>query len=278
MSNDDVIFLSYAREERTKARMVFNALGYQGWNVFMDEDIPNAERWGQYLSQKLDSVRCVLVLWSPAARISDWVLKEAGSGLRRKIIVQASLDGEPPPARFAGFQANNLAEWGGEKNNPEFLRILAAVAMKIGVKGAVGTLPEPADYEEITEDHLALTSSSWRDKKKRRSAFPYQIHIRLVGSRSVLKRVQNVLYYFDPAYAQNEPDLVDPVLEAYVKVSTDWRSGFTVYELANGYSVVRAEVKIVDQPRILKLSRLVDIVDDGPWLKELYDTWPQQNA
>jgi hypothetical protein len=278
MRDEDAIFLSYARKERRKARMIFDSLGYQGWNVFMDEDIPNAERWEQYISQKLERVRCVLVLWSPDARKSDWVLKEAGAGLRRQMLVHASLDGEPPPGKFSIFQASNLAEWNGEKDNPEFLRILAAVAMKIGIKGAVGTLIEPTRYEEITEDHLALTSTSWLDKEKRRPSFPHQIHIRLVGSKAALKRVQNVLYYFDPAYAENEPDLVDPVLKAYVRIGTDWRSGFTVYELANGYSVVRARIKVVDQPRILKMSRLVDIVDDGPWLKDLYDTWPPRGA
>ena len=254
--------------------MVFDALGYQGWNVFMDEDIPNAERWERYLLQELDSVRCVLALWSPNARASNWVLKEVDSGLRRKVLVHASLDGKPPPGKYSNFQGNSLAQWNGEKDNPQFLRILAAVAMKIGVKGGVGTLVEPADYEEITEDHLALTSTSWLDQKKRHRSFPYQIHTRLVGSKTALKRIQNVLHYFDPAYAQNEPEQVDPVLKAYVKVSTDWRTGFTVYELANGYSVVRAEIKVVDQPRILKLSRLVDIIDNGPLLKKLYPTWP----
>jgi hypothetical protein len=278
VSNEDVIFLSYAREERAKARMIFEALGYHGWNVFMDEDIPNMERWERYLSKKLDTVRCVLVLWSSAARTSDWVLKEAESGRKRDILVHASLDGEPPPGAFAHFQANNLAGWNGERDNPEFLRLLASVAMKIGAKGAVGTLIEPDDYEEITDAHLALTSSSWLDDKKRNRSFPYQIHIRLVGSKAALKRVQNVLYYFDPAYAQNAPDLVDRVLQAYVRVGTDWRTGFTVYELANGYSVVRADVKIINQPRVLRLSRLVDILDNGPWLKKLYHTWPQENA
>jgi hypothetical protein len=143
--------------------------------------------------------------------------------------------------------------------------------MKVGTKAALGTLRQPTLYEEVTEDHLALASTSWRrGGEEGKGPFPYQIHLRLAGSQAALQRVENVVYYFDPAYGQNRPDLVDPVLKAYVQVSSDWRSGFTVYDLANGYSVVRAAVKVRDQARIVRLSRLVDIMEKGPWLKALY--------
>ena len=271
------IFLSYARHDKEQAQLVFDALGRQGWSVFMDKEIPNAERWEQYLKQQLGQVPCVLVLWSPAARESSWVQLEASVGRERQVLVHVTLDGKMPPGDFSGLQANNLSTWDGRGDDPEFLRVLRAVAMKVGTKATLGTLRQPTLYEEVTEDHLALTSTSWRrDGEKGRGPFPYQIHLRLVGSQAALQRVENVVYYFDPAYGQNRPDLVDPVQKAYVQVSTDWRSGFTVYDLANGYSVVRAAVKVRDQARIVKLSRLVDIMEKGPWLKNLYPIWPEE--
>jgi hypothetical protein len=128
-------------------------------------------------------------------------------------------------------------------------------------------------------DHLALTSTSWRRKgEDGRGPFPYQIHLRLVGRKGAIRRVDNVVYHFDPAYGQNRPDLIDPVLKAYVRVSNDWKTGFTVYELANGYSIVRAAVKIRNQSKIVRLSRLVDIMEDGPFLKKLYRTWTNDSA
>jgi hypothetical protein len=278
-TNQDVpydIFLSYSHQDKDQARLMFNALGRQGWNVFMDTEIPNAARWEQYLKQQLEQVSCVLVLWSDAARESVWVLREAGIGRERQVLVHATLDGKTPPGVFSGLQANNLSAWDGQGDDPEFLQVLKAVAMKIGTKAALGTLRQPAEYEEVTEDHLALASTSWRRAgEDGRGPYPHQIHLRLVGSRAALQRVENVVYYFDPAYGQNRPDLVDPVLKAYVQVSTDWRTGFTVYDLANGYSVVRAAVKVKSQARIVNLSRLVDIMEKGPWLKQLYPIWPE---
>jgi hypothetical protein len=271
------IFLSYAREDKQRAQFVFNVLGRQGWSVFMDPDIPNAERWEEFLKSQLRRVPCVLVLWSPAARNSRWVQLEAGIGREREVLVHVTLDGETPPGDFAGLQANDLSTWNGAGDHPEFLRMLRAVAMKVGTKGALGTLQEPAQDQEVTEEHLALTSTSWRLKdEKGRGLFPYQIHLKLVGSLTALQRVENVVYYFDPAYAKNRPEYVDPVLRAYVHLRTDWRTGFTVYELANGYSVVRAAVKVRDQAHIVRLSRMVDIMEEGPVLKYLYPIVPEK--
>jgi hypothetical protein len=221
----------------------------------------------------------VLVLWSSHARESGWVNREATRGRERKVLVHATLDGAEPPGEFAKFQASDLSTWSGQADHPDWLRLLRAVAAKIGTQGVLGTLPEAEPYQEITEDHLALTSTSWRLKGKDGTGpFPYQIHLRLVGHKATIRRVENVVYYFDPAYAQNRPDLIDPVLKAYVRVSNDWRTGFTVYELANGYSIVRAAVKIKNQSKIVRLSRLVDIMEDGPFLKKLYHTWTEDSA
>lgn len=273
------IFLSYARHDTERAQLTFDALGRQGWSVFMDKEIPNAERWEQYLKQQLGQVPCVLVLWSPASRESRWVQLEAREGRERQVLVHVTLDGETPPGDFSELQAANLSTWDGRGDDPEFLRVLRAVAMKVGTQAALGTLQQPKSYEEVTEDHLALTSTSWRlDGEKGLGPFPYQIHLRLVGSQAALQRVENVVYYFDPAYGQNRPDLVDPVRRAYVHVSTDWRTGFTVYDLANGYSVVRAAVKVREQARIVKLSRLVDMMEEGPWLKDLYPILPDEEG
>ena len=271
------IFLSYSRADRVRVREVFEALGSQGWNVFMDEDIPNAARWEDLLLVQLEQVSCVLVLWSQSATDREWVVKEAEAGLKRGVLVHATLDGRKPPDALAALQTNDLSAWSTD-DDPEFLSLLRAVAEKIGPRQAVGTLSRPARHERITENHIALTSTSWRRKgKEGLGRFPHQIHLRLVGSRAALKRVQNVVYYFDAAYAQNRPDQVDPVLKAYVRVSTDWRSAFTVYELANGYSVVRAVVKVKNQPKVVELSRLVDILEASPELKTLYPTWSEED-
>jgi hypothetical protein len=45
---------------------------------------------------------------------------------------------------------------------------------------------------------------------------------------------------------------------------------FEIKELANGYSLIRAEVKIKDQEAIIYLSRFIDLMDKSPHLKPTY--------
>ena len=264
------VFLSYSRSDREAARAVEKALASYGWSVFRDREIPSGERWESSLRRQLDAVPCVLVLWSASARASEWVDIEASRGRERGALVHVTLDGAPPPPGFADLQASDLSEWSGKTDTGDFRRLVRAVAMKVGVPGQLGSLQPPEQCEDVTSDHLALASTSWLDEDKVNPLYPFKIHLRLVGSKEALEQVETVTYYFDPAYAKNDPDHVDPNLEAYVHVRSDWRDGFTVIELANGWSVVRAAVKVENQAKIVGLARLVDIMEAGPRLDELY--------
>jgi hypothetical protein len=270
------VFLSYSRRDVDCARSLSRALRSQGWSVFMDEEIPNAEYWERVLWSQLKQVRCVLVLWSSAARGSEWVRREATEGRNRQVLAHARLDPEPLPHEFSALQAADLSDWHGQEDHHGFLAVLKAVAQKVGPKASVGTLPAPKPFENVTANHLALTSTSWR--RNAGGAYPYQIHLRVVGTRAALERVANVVYYFDPAYAHNRPERVDKNRKAYVHVKTNWREGFKVYELAHGWSVVRAAVNIKQQGEIVWLSRLVDITEQGAKLNELYETWPVEES
>lgn len=42
------VFLSCSRQDVQRAKLVFEALGRQGWAVFLDEKIPNATLWEKY--------------------------------------------------------------------------------------------------------------------------------------------------------------------------------------------------------------------------------------
>lgn len=264
------IFISYAHEDIDFASELQAALGRQGWTVFLDREIPNASRWRDVLEEQLQRVKCILVLWSEASAKSSWVRKETARGLERKVLMHATIDESLPPDTFEPYQCRQLAGWRQDPQHREYLLLLRDIAEKVGIERAVGTLPDPGPYGVITEDHLALVHSSWKlteGDPKYDPRYPYQIHIMLLGSDTALKRVENVIYYFDPAYGKNKPERVDPLLKAYVHVREDWRDNFTVYELANGYSVVRAKVKIRRQAPIVELSRLVNLMEASPKLK-----------
>ena len=81
------VFISYAGEDKPKAKLFAKALGQQGLSVWWDRDIPLGKSYGQVIAQALDSAKWVVVLWSKKAVVSDWVKDEAEEGKRRRILV-----------------------------------------------------------------------------------------------------------------------------------------------------------------------------------------------
>lgn len=126
---------------------------------------------------------------------------------------------------------------------------------------STGRLKAPASEGLVTDDHVALIHRSWR-VPKRDEEFPgqkmFQIHVILYGEPEALDRVEYVFYRLDSSYPNP------------VSCTGDRKESFSLKELANGHSLVRAEVKIKDQEEIIYLSRFVDLTDESPRLKGTY--------
>jgi hypothetical protein len=126
---------------------------------------------------------------------------------------------------------------------------------------SAGPLTIPSGANLVTDDHLALIHRSWR-APKHDARFPgqkmYQIHVILFGEPKVLDRVAYVYYRLDPSYP-------DP--ESY---KCNRERQFELKELANGYSLLRAEVKIKGQDAIIHLSRFIDLTDASEHLAPKY--------
>jgi hypothetical protein len=73
-----------------------------------------------------------------------------------------------------------------------------------------------------------------------------------VAPSEVLDRVESVTYHLDPAYP-------DPVRTVH-----DRGTGFKLKELANGTSIVTAEVRIRGQASPIWLNRFIDLRPTGP--------------
>ncbi len=119
-------------------------------------------------------------------------------------------------------------------------------------------LPTPTDY--LTDDHVALIHRSWR-VPKRDAEFRqkmHQIHVIVFGTPEALKRIDYVIYRLDIAY----PNPVRP--------SGPLETNFELKELANGCSLIRAEVYVRGQQEPVRLSRLIDLTDESPRLKGIY--------
>jgi TIR domain len=71
------IFVSYANEDRDRAKVVAVALEHSGWSVWWDREVAIGRTWDETIEEEIEKARSVVVLWSPRSVTSDWVKNEA---------------------------------------------------------------------------------------------------------------------------------------------------------------------------------------------------------
>lgn len=100
------VFISYSHDDGEAVRRDAELLRAGGVRVFIDvRDIAYGERWRDVLRDSLLRCERVLVFWSAAARVSEWVEREWRFALELgKKIVPTLLDATPLPTELAEFQ------------------------------------------------------------------------------------------------------------------------------------------------------------------------------
>ena len=120
------IFLSYAREDLKRARLLAERLESQGWSVWWDRDIPYGQDFGTYIQRQLDEASCILVLWSKASVESEFVKDEANEG-RNGRLVPLLLDRVRQPLGFRQRHTADLSDWTGDASDDQFVRLLKSI-------------------------------------------------------------------------------------------------------------------------------------------------------
>jgi hypothetical protein len=128
------IFMSYARPDRDKVRGLIPILEAQAWNVFWDSAIEPGRRWDELIAAELESARCIIVIWSQASVLSDWVKDEANRGRERQVLVPVSIDGTRAPLGFRHVQTESIDDWSAAVNDQALQRLLAGVQRIIGIR------------------------------------------------------------------------------------------------------------------------------------------------
>ncbi|MGA2740865.1 MAG: toll/interleukin-1 receptor domain-containing protein [Bryobacteraceae bacterium] len=77
------IFISYASEDRPRAKTIAEALEDHGWTVWWDRVIPAGRKFAEVIQEEIAKAGCLVVLWSEAAVASDWVIEEATVGRKK---------------------------------------------------------------------------------------------------------------------------------------------------------------------------------------------------
>jgi beta-lactam-binding protein with PASTA domain len=143
------IFLSYAHEDRGKAKLIAEALSKTGWGVWWDRKIPPGKTFDEVIEQALDRAQCVVVLWSKTSVGSHWVKAEATEGVRRQILVPALLDEVRIPLEFRRIQAADLTLWDGDRSHPEFEKFLRSISTFAPLNDTTKVLAVPPVAREL---------------------------------------------------------------------------------------------------------------------------------
>jgi hypothetical protein len=121
-------------------------------------------------------------------------------------------------------------------------------------------IPSPGATESVTLSNVALLNTSFLRQDKTREysdgRIYYQFEVIVIAPESVMTRIDSVVYYLEDAWPP----------ELRTKTIRNRESRFKMKELANGTSIVRADVKFIDDEEPVRLNRFIDLRPDGPRL------------
>lgn len=121
------VFLSHKSDDKPRIQPLLDGLLAAGLSVWWDRDTPGGALWRRTIEAELDAARCVLVCWSDASVVSEWVLEEAERAKARGVLLPLRIDAVEAPFGFAGRQVLDLVGWRGDLADPRWERLLAQV-------------------------------------------------------------------------------------------------------------------------------------------------------
>jgi hypothetical protein len=139
------IFISYATEDRGRARLLAHALEQRGWSVWWDREIPLGKAFDEVIEENLTHAQCVLVLWSKASVESRWVRAEASAAAARNVLVPVLLERELTiPLQFRMLHAADLSDWEGDTQHSEFGSLTTHIETMLGAgtEARIDSMPE----------------------------------------------------------------------------------------------------------------------------------------
>jgi TIR domain/Sel1 repeat len=157
------IFISYASEDRLRAKAIAEALEVHGWSVWWDRKVPVGRSFHDVIEKAISESKCVVVLWSQYSVSSDWVRNEAEEGKQRGILAPALLEDVAIPLGFRHMQAANLADWQPVSPHAEFAQLVQSITRILDIPPVASkartTSNEPATLDRKTSLRGAISST-----------------------------------------------------------------------------------------------------------------------
>jgi serine/threonine-protein kinase len=123
------VFVSYKAEDRARVCPLVEALEAEGLSVWWDAHIGGGDEWRDSIQQHLDESKCVIVVWSRRSigPKGHFVRDEATRAQRRHAYLPVRIDKVDPPLGFGEIQAIPIVRWKGDRSDPRYQAVLAAV-------------------------------------------------------------------------------------------------------------------------------------------------------
>jgi hypothetical protein len=155
------IFLSYASQDRPRAKAFAEALRERGWSVFWDRTVPPGKVFDQVIDEALSQALCVVVLWSRASVESNWVKDEITDAAQRGTLVPALIDDVALPLGFRRLQAARLVGWPDVKDSQEFDQLVASIDALVGAQGGRAAPAPPPPRSKDAPPWAPLKDERW---------------------------------------------------------------------------------------------------------------------
>ena len=149
MSN---IFISYKRESRDKAKSIAEFLATHGFDVWWDVELLAGDKYANEINAALNGANATLVLWTPLAANSDYVIAEASHSRERNILVPVLLENTQIPVPFNVLQSYDLTSWKGSSSDPLLNNLLNVINKITDVQTVKKKNRSEAEVEEILQN------------------------------------------------------------------------------------------------------------------------------
>lgn len=138
------VFISYASEDRERARKLASVLATHGWSVWWDRKIIAGHTFDQVIERELETARSVVVLWSKDSVASEWVRNESAVAAEKGVLVPALIDQVKLPLEFRRKQTVDLIDWDGDPAHTGLVSLFEGISSAISGMEPLQTYTEPA--------------------------------------------------------------------------------------------------------------------------------------
>ena len=185
------IFISYAREDQTKAKFLAEVFTQQGWSVWWDRSILPGEEFDKVIESQLTSSKCVVVLWSRHSLNSKWVRDEAAMADQYEKLVPARIEEIDLPLGFRRQHTADLSNWENISNLSDLGLLVQGIAIKLGnPQKFVKKTPKAKGKNEGNREYGKSSSelgTDWRVEPLAKDFFSRSMRIHLSGSTHLVE-------------------------------------------------------------------------------------------